>query len=195
MKGSNSYLIWTKDLPLYLERIELRASRVVQETNHQLKFVGPIAILAGNNAYIDKSYLSSYSHENWSNGDDLESRTLQLYNLPQDCNSPQMPAATLQLELLAARSVILHSTWLRHFQQATCTSINLQPFQNLLELQILKWCEIKQFNQSIVNMLCIIALLAWPCFFRRLMFHQVSISIDNVPLDIRARREVILLRF
>ena len=111
MKGSNSYLIWTKDLPLYLERIELRASRVVQETNHQLKFVGPIAILAGNNAYIDKSYLSSYSHENWSNGDDLESRTLQLYNLPQDCNSPQMPAATLQLKLLAARSVILHSTY------------------------------------------------------------------------------------
>ena len=42
----------------------MRASRVVQEANHQLKLVGPIAILANNNAYIDKSYLSSYSHEN-----------------------------------------------------------------------------------------------------------------------------------
>jgi len=124
LKGSNSYLIWTKDLPLYLERIELRASRVVQETNHQLKFVGPIAILAGNNAYIDKSYLSAYSHENWSNGDDLESRTLQLYNLPQYYNSPQMPAATLQLGLLAARSVILHSTWLRHFQHVLQSIFN-----------------------------------------------------------------------
>jgi len=32
----------------------MRASRVVQEANHQLKLVGPIAILANNNVYIDK---------------------------------------------------------------------------------------------------------------------------------------------